>query len=254
MATDNVKKYSSLVPDEYQANLIFLGQTGSTAYGVTTSSSDVDLFGVFVPTLDELFPHINGYIPGFGTQKKPKDCYVEHGIKMDCINVDLTLFSVVKFFNLAMENSPNVLEILYLDDYISLKPFDYVLRHRDLFPHQDGIYSKFLGYAYSQVKKLNCKDTKPAYHLARLLLQADQLLTTGEMSFKKNCEFLNDIRDGKHTTNNIYKWYTKMCQQLDDRKVSSVLKKHKDEKQIAELLHGCLSLCYGNEYYTIMNR
>ena len=40
---------------------------GSVAYGVSSDTSDVDVYGWAIPPKDDIFPHLRGEIPGFGT-------------------------------------------------------------------------------------------------------------------------------------------------------------------------------------------
>ena len=38
---------------------------GSMAYGVSSDSSDMDVYGFAIPAKDDVFPHLRGEIPGF---------------------------------------------------------------------------------------------------------------------------------------------------------------------------------------------
>jgi hypothetical protein len=44
---------------------------GSVAYGVSSDTSDVDVYGWAIAPKDDLFPHLRGEVPGFGTPKSP---------------------------------------------------------------------------------------------------------------------------------------------------------------------------------------
>src|SRR5580704_3867209 len=39
---------------------------GSVAYGVSSDTSDLDVYGWAFPPKDDIFPHIHGEVPGFG--------------------------------------------------------------------------------------------------------------------------------------------------------------------------------------------
>ena len=84
---------------------------GSVAYGVSSDSSDVDVYGWAIPPKDDLFPHLRGEVPGFGTPRPRFEQYQEHHVKdRDALAghgrmYDLTIYGIVKFFNLAMENN-----------------------------------------------------------------------------------------------------------------------------------------------------
>ena len=45
---------------------------GSVAYGVSSDTSDVDVYGWAIPPKDDLFPHLRGEVPGFGTPTSPQ--------------------------------------------------------------------------------------------------------------------------------------------------------------------------------------
>ena len=44
---------------------------GSVAYGVSSDTSDVDVYGWAIPPKDDVFPHLRGEMPGFGTPQAP---------------------------------------------------------------------------------------------------------------------------------------------------------------------------------------
>lgn len=60
---DNNKLHLS---KDYLTDIVFEGITGSTAYGATSNSSDIDLYGICMLPLDMAFPHRSGYVRGFG--------------------------------------------------------------------------------------------------------------------------------------------------------------------------------------------
>src|SRR5687768_13321789 len=92
---------------------------GSVAYGVESDTSDVDIYGFGVPPREMVFPHLAGEIPGFGRQIKRFEQYQEHHIDdPDALGghgrqYDVQIFSIVKFFQLAMENNPNIIDSLF---------------------------------------------------------------------------------------------------------------------------------------------
>ena len=69
---------------------------------------------------------------------------------------DLTIYGIVKFFNLAMENNPNIIDSLFTPVNCilhSTRVGNLVRENRRLFLHK-GAWPKFKGYAYSQLHKL----------------------------------------------------------------------------------------------------
>ena len=178
-------------------------EVGSVAYGVAQSSSDVDIYGFCIPPKEMIFTHLRGDIPGFGRQKKNFEQYQQHGIRDgEELVWDLTVYSIVRYFGLCMENNPNMLESLFTPDscvrYAS--PIAKRIReHRSLFLHK-GAWHKFRGFAYSQVHKMKNKepegkrvalvekfgfDVKFAYHAVRLMDEAEQILTGGDLDLQR---------------------------------------------------------------------
>jgi hypothetical protein len=49
-------------------NTAMLSIMGSEAYGVSSGSSDVDIYGFCFPPKEMIFPHLHGEILGFGKQ------------------------------------------------------------------------------------------------------------------------------------------------------------------------------------------
>jgi predicted nucleotidyltransferase len=175
---------------------------GSVAYGVSSDTSDVDVYGWAIPPKDDVFPHLRGEIPGFGTPAKRFGVYQEHHVRdRDALGghgrtYDLTVFGVVKFFALAMENNPNVIDSLFTPATCVLYSTgvgNLVRENRRLFLHK-GSWPRFKRYAYSQLHKLAIKvpqgkwaelvaehgfHTKFAYHVVRLISEVEQVLLGG---------------------------------------------------------------------------
>ena len=116
---------------------------------------------------------------------------------------DLTVFGLVKFFSLAMDNNPNVIDSLFTPATCvlhSTRIGNLVRENRRLFLHR-GAWPKFKGYAYSQLHKLSIKqptgkraelvaahgfDTKFAYHVVRLLGEVEQILVEGDIDLQRD--------------------------------------------------------------------
>ena len=136
---------------------------GSVAYGVSSDTSDVDVYGWAIPPRDDLFPHLRGEVLGFGSPRPRFEQYQEHHIQdQDALaghdrTYNVTIYGIVKFFNLAMENNPNVIDSLFTPVNCvlhSTKVGKLVRENRRLFLHK-GAWPKFKGYAYTQLHKLS---------------------------------------------------------------------------------------------------
>jgi len=204
----------SWLPDNVQYETIM----GSIAYGVSDDISDTDIYGFCIPPKDDVFPHLRGEIIDFGRHAKRFEQYQEHHVYREDNKrtYDITIFSIVKYFHLCMANNPNVIDSLFtpvrcVQHITSIGQL--VRDNRKLFLHK-GLSDTFRGYAFSQLHKMAIKtpkagskrkasikehgfDVKFAYHVVRLVDEAEQLLMNGDMDLTKNREQLKAIRRGE---------------------------------------------------------
>src|SRR5262249_34691816 len=54
---------------------------GSAAYGISSETSDVDVYGWAIPPKEDIFPHLRGEVPGFGRQAKRFEQFQEHHVR-----------------------------------------------------------------------------------------------------------------------------------------------------------------------------
>lgn len=241
---------------------------GSVAYGVSSDTSDVDVYGWAIPPRDDVFPHLRGEIPGFGTPRKRFEVFQEHHIAdADALGgsgrtYDVTIFGIVRFFDLAMQNNPNVLDSLFTPINCvlhSTRVGDLVRENRRVFLHK-GAWAKFKGYAYSQLHKIATKqpegkraglvaehgyDVKFAYHVVRLIGEVEQILTEGDVNLQRDNERLKAIRRGEWTEDRLRSWFDDKEKQLERAWAESKLPAKPDEAKIKDLLMRCLEEHYG---------
>lgn len=256
-------------PKWLPSNLHYEVWMGSVAYGVNQDNSDLDIYGFCIPPKEDVFPYLRGEILGFGNQKKRFDQYQQHHIIDQQARggkgqeYDLTIYSIVKYFQLVMENNPNMIDSLYVpnDCVLHITTIGQMVRdNRDLFLHK-GSWHKFRGYAYSQLSKIKGKtkeskrwesiekygyDVKFAYHTVRLVLEVEQILTENTIDLRRNAELLKVIRNGEWTEQRIRDWFTAKEKALEPLYHSSDLQYKPDENKIKELLLNCLEQHYGS--------
>lgn len=257
-------------------NVIYMTIMGSQAYGVTHDDSDMDIYGIAIPMKDDLFPHLRGEIIGFGRQHQKFEQYQEHHLKDDDAvggrgrEYDITIFSIVKFFQLAMENNPNIIDSLFVPHtcIIHSTPVGNLIReNRRLFLHKGGWF-KFKGYAYAQLHKLKNKnpsgkrkdlvekhgyDTKFAYHILRLLLEIEQAMVEGDIDLQRHREQLKAVRRGEWSEQDIREWFTSKEAALEKVYHDSPLRYKPDEAAIKQLLIDCLEHHYGSLENCVIN-
>jgi hypothetical protein len=244
---------------------------GSMAYGVSSDSSDMDVYGFCVPPKDDVFPHLRGEIPGFGRQLQRFEQFQQHHVEdKDALagkgrEYDLTIFSLVKFFQLAMENNPNIVDSLFTprECVLFCNPIgERVRERRQIFLHK-GAWHKFKGYAYSQVHKMEIKtpqegskraqtieefgfDLKFGYHVVRLLDEIEQILTLGDLDLQRDRERLKAIRRGEWSLEQVKEFFVTKEKELESAYTSSKLPHSPDEAAIKTLLLECLEVQYGS--------
>lgn len=139
--------------DLAEKNTILLIKSGSRLYGTTTPDSDEDFVGIFLPDKK----HIFGLSAVEQVELSIKDKNKSGKNTKDA--VDKTLYEYRKFIKLALENNPNVLEVLFFsaESVVSINDFGKRLHEkRHLFPWIQA-KKKVLAYAFSQRHKITIK-------------------------------------------------------------------------------------------------
>ena len=163
--------------------LLLLGVTGSTAYGLATDNSDVDRLGIYsVPTTRLLGLDFN--------MAKASVVLTEPD--------DVQMHEIGKYVGLVLKGNPTVTELLFLTEYEVRDPrIEPLLDIRAKLLGQDTIRAAYTGYALAQAKRLANRQAegrkgfnsdlakrtaKHGRHCFRLMRQAEQLLTSGEIT------------------------------------------------------------------------
>lgn len=250
-------------PSWLSDNLCYETMMGSVAYGVSSDESDIDVYGICMPPKDVVFPHLAGEIYGFGRQVKRFESWQEHHIAANDKSWDFQILGIVKFFQLAMENNPNIIDSLFTPRrcVLSSTPIgEYIREHRADFLHK-GAWHKFKGYAYSQLNKIRTKsptgkraelvkehgyDVKFAYHVVRLLLEVEQILIARDIDLERDREQLKAIRRGEWTLAQLDEWAQTKEKQLEALYHTSSVLYEPDEPLIRRHLLHCLEMHYGD--------
>ena len=263
-------------PKFLPANTHYETMMGSVAYGVSGDTSDVDVYGFCIPPREELFPHLRGEIPGFGTPRERFSQYQEHHLKDPDAQggagreYDLAIYNIVDYFQLVMKNNPNLIDSLFTPDTCVLHVTRIGQMVRDArrdFLHK-GCWHTFKGYAYRQVAKMSGHertgkrravveqhgyDVKFAYHVVRLLNEAEQILTEGDLDLMRNREQLKSIRRGEWTELQIRDYFTRKEAELETLYHKSPLPAGPDEAKVKRLLLHCLEEHYGSLEKCVVN-
>lgn len=248
-------------------NTMYEVMMGSVAYGVSDDESDVDVYGFCIPPKAIVFPHLAGEILGFGRQKKRFDQWQQHHVDQPA-NVgkpkryDLTVYSIVRYFSLAMENNPNMVDSLFVPErcVLTIAKVGTMLRERRHDFLHKGSWHRFKGYAYSQLKKMGSQnrigkraeevaqygfDRKFAYHVVRLLYEAEMILLEHDIDLERHREHLKAIKRGDVPEAEIRRWASDKERALEKAYEDSSLRHSPDEPALKQLLLGCLEEHYG---------
>lgn len=246
---------------------MYLTIMGSQAYAVSGESSDLDIYGFCIPPKDVVFPHLGGHIQGFGRQVQKFEQFQQHHIleKDSGKEYDLNIYNIIKYFQLVMDNNPNMIDSLFTDQTCVLKTTkiaEHVRDNRKIFLHK-GCWHKFKGYAFQQMHKMRIKEPDPtsvrypmiqkfgfdvkfAYHVVRLLNEVEQILTEGDLDLRRNNDQLKAIRRGEWTMKQIEQYFADKERGLEEIYLNSTLQKYPDEEKIKKVLLEVLEEYYGS--------
>lgn len=248
-------------------NVIYLSIMGSQAYGTSLEKSDQDLYGIVIPYKEDIFPHLKGEIIGFGRQKQRFEQFQQHSVfEVDKSGqYDITIYSIIKYFSLALECNPNIIDSLFVPNtclLYSTLAGQHLRENRHKFLHR-GIYHKLKGYAFAQLHKIKTNktresesrreliekygyDTKYAMHLFRLCLQCEDVLQTGDLDLQRHKEQLKAVRRGQYSEEEVCDWFSNKEKQLEELYKNSVLPYSLNEPAIKQILLECLEMHYGS--------
>lgn len=256
-------------PGFLKSNVHYEVIMGSMAYGVSSDTSDMDIYGFAIPPKEDVFPHLRGEIPLFDPCEPQFKQFQKHKIIDNTAlggkgrEYDITLYSIAKYFRLLTDNNPNIIDSLFVPQSCVLHatPLAQRIREkRNIFLHR-GCWAKFKGYAYAQIHKMESKqpqgkrkalvdthgyDVKFAYHVVRLLNEVEQLLLEGDMDLMRHSEQLKSIRRGEWSLDKVKQYFADKEKSLENLYLSCALPERPDVAQIRQLLLESLEAHFGS--------
>jgi len=153
---------------EIEKNILLEYPVGSHLYGTNTENSDHDYSGIFIAPIDYYFGLKDVREVDFSISSKH-----ENG-KNDKEAIDRKFYEIKRFMKLATDCNPAIIEQLFVPKSLlihsSIKGKE-LLDNRKIFLHK-GLYHRFLGYAYSQKKKMIVKlDNHDKYKHVKSVLE-----------------------------------------------------------------------------------
>lgn len=225
-------------PAHLKNNIHYECIMGSTAYGVSNNMSDVDVYGFSIPPKHILFPYSFGNIVGFGNKPENFEQFQKHHIKDEQGNkeYDVTIYNIVKYFQLCMENNPNMVDSLFVPTRCVLhctSVGNHVRENRKEFISKK-VWHSFKGYAFAQLGKMNNKYA---------------------LEFVKKCKeygwgvdiTLEEIKDDNRISISDYGYYRKLISKIEQdgkrsKRLPSIMKYGYDVKfgyHVVRLLDEC---------------
>lgn len=222
---------------DYESRLIVKHISGSHAYGTNIEDSDTDYRGIIIP---------------------PKSYFLglDRFDQFESKDPDIVYYDLRKFIHLALSGNPNILESLFVDQYLLITEYGQrLLEIRNEFLTKACIRA-YMGYAQQQRYRLNVKsapgsrsekrmaliekfgwDTKYGLHLIRLLSTGIDILTKGTLPVKRtDAAFLLDIRNGKYTMEEVLKMADDLTEQLRKSEDTSTLPKIPNYNKVNKLI------------------
>lgn len=251
------------VPRELKGKVHYETVMGSHAYGVEGNESDLDIYGFCIPPLDMIFPHLKGEIPGFGNQIQRFNQWQQHHVKMDGKSLDFNIYSIISYFQLCMDGNPNMIDSLFTPPNCATKLTaiaNYVKENRRLFLSKKTWHT-FKGFAYSQLHKMQNKspegkrqdliekygyDVKFAYHLVRLMLEVEQILTEGDLDLRQNSKVIASVKRGEWEIDAVKAFFNDKEKALESVYLNSTIPHKPDQDKIKQVLLNCLEMQYGD--------
>lgn len=184
-----------------QNNTVLLVRHGSHAYGTNTATSDEDFKGVAIPTKKYFL----------GTMHRFEQA------ELKAPDPDVVVYDIRKFFNLAADCNPNIIEVLHTDpeDHFVVDPIgEEILAHKNDFLSKK-IKHTFTGRAISQLKRIkshkqwimNPPDhlpTRSEYGLPKATLIPQDQLSAAEAEVSKELDrFQFDFMEGLEESQKI---------------------------------------------------
>lgn len=126
-----------------QDRTVFLTRHGSHAYGTNGPDSDEDIKGVFMAPKE--------YVLGFDTIRN-----IDEGWRHGPYPLDCALFDLREYVKLAIQNNPNILELLFVDEsdwlYVTEPWLEFVANRDKVL--SVNVKHRYCGYAVSQLKRI----------------------------------------------------------------------------------------------------
>lgn len=228
---------------DLDSHLVLQVVSGSHAYGTANKDSDVDLRGIIIPP-EEYFFGLRGFE------------------QYEAAEGDVCYYDIRKFFKLAVQGNPNVLEILWAPRMRVFKPFAHTILDmrpqvlsKYLVRHHVGMATQHLARLKEPGRKCGISgkkaiekhgyNTKDAAHVIRVLTQCIELLRDRKITFPRpDAVRLNVIRAGGWPLEMVQMEADRLLGLVREEEATSALPEKPDQDLVStnlcHLIHGWL--------------
>ena len=207
-----------------QSRLVYQVRGGSLLYGTWNEHSDEDLRGIIIPPLS-YFMGLDKFEQYQSNEGDEDFCY----------------YDIRKFFKLALDGNPNVLELLWSNE--AQKEHGNRIREMRRFFLSKAIVRPHIGMSTAHYKRLergpiNWKD---AMHVIRVLSQCIDLLTMKQIIFPRpDAEFLKEVRAGEWSWDYVSTHINDLMDHVRDAEHDSDLPKTPNRRLVGSMMGGLI--------------
>lgn len=185
--------------------MLYTIKSGSHLYGLNTPESDIDYVSVFLPRSEDLL-------------SLQKCEYIDNSSKSSSENrrntnedVDDHQYALQRYLHLVLSGNPNLTEILFAPNNVVIvedERFTFLKNNYDKLI-SSNVYNSFVGFSYSQRKKLEYKSKRfgqleKSIEYLEIVFTQDQLQDSKLQLSEKVAEWLNiNLNEYKGDKNNI---------------------------------------------------
>ena len=234
---------------------MFIG--GSQLHGAKLEGTDdTDWCGVFIEAPELLIGLDRNEHFVYSTSSQDR--------KNDSSDLDVTLYSLRRWAELACKGNPSVLHFLFAPTLRAHLIWHKLLMNRELFLARNHA-KQFIGFAHAQMHKLWNKqprdvrrvdleekygfDTKYAMHIIRLYQECIEYLTTGFITLPRpNAPELIGIRKGERSLENLHQLAEELEAECVRLETTSSLRLKPDRAGISRLLVGLYKDFWNNNW------
>lgn len=231
----------------YSENLIHLFVGGSELHGAKVhGTDDIDIYGVYIELPEkvrglESFPHFVWSTAGDDCRNGPDD-------------VDVTLYSLKKWAEMACKGNPTALHFLFTKNAIHNDVWAQIVAHREVFLARSCV-KQFVGFADDQLKRMTGEkgrgkkgqrpeleeifgyDVKAAMHALRLLGECKELIAEGRITLPRpERELLIRVRTGQYSMEKVRSMAQEQFAECEDAAIRSPLPEEIDRTAISQLI------------------